>query len=87
MADTVNKSIGTEAGTTGTSAQDSLGLPDSTAVIGYVEPIIGRIAQKDVHAYFGFPLIRKGETVTRTIAERAHNLGRLYELIASTEEL
>ncbi len=77
---------GSRAGTTGTSAQDTLALPDNSDVIGYVEPIIGRVALRDVQAYFGFPLIRRGEPVTRAVAERAQNLGRLFELIAATEE-
>ncbi|MBV9849555.1 MAG: hypothetical protein JO250_07690 [Armatimonadetes bacterium] len=77
---------GTRAGTGGTAAQDSNALPNDDSVIGHVEPIIGRVAQRDVQAYFGFPLIRKGETVTRETAERAQNLGRLFELIAATEE-
>ena len=77
---------GSRAGTTGTSAQNTLALPDNSEVIGYVEPIIGRVAQRDVQAYFGFPLIKKGDTVTREIAERAQNLGRLFELVAATEE-
>lgn len=86
MADNTIHEIGSRAGTNGTSAQNSLALPDNSEVIGHVEPIIGRIAQRDVQAYFGFPLIKKGETVTLATAERAHNLGRLFELIAATEE-
>jgi hypothetical protein len=87
MANDALHETGSRAGTTGTSAQNTLALPDNSEVIGYVEPIIGRIAQRDVQAYFGFMLIKKGETVTRSIAERAQNLGRLFELIAATEEL
>jgi hypothetical protein len=87
MANDALYETGSRAGTTGTSAQNTLALPDNSEVIGYVEPIIGRIAQRDVQAYFGFMLIKKGETVTRSIAERAQNLGRLFELIAATEEL
>ena len=84
--DTAAHETGSRAGTTGTSAQNTLALPDDTDVIGYVEPIIGRVAQRDVQAYFGFPLIKKGDTVTRETAERAQNLGRLFELVAATEE-
>ena len=84
--DTTAHETGSRAGTTGTSAQNTLALPDDTEVIGYVEPIIGRVAQRDVQAYFGFPLIKKGDTVTRETAERAQNLGRLFELVAATEE-
>ena len=87
MADNALHETGSRAGTTGTSAQNTLALPDNSDVIGYVEPIVGRVALRDVHACFGFPLIKKGETVTRSTAERAQNLGRLFELIASTEEL
>ena len=76
---------GTPAGTMGTSAQDTIALPDNTGIIGYVDPIVGRVAHRDVLGYFGFPLIRKGETVTREIMERAQNLSRLFELQAATE--
>lgn len=76
---------GSPAGTGGMSAQSNLALPDSGTVIGYAEPFIGRVANRDVSAYFGFPLIRAGETVTPEIAERAQNLGRLFELISATE--
>ncbi len=78
---------GTRAGTSGTSAQDNFALPDATSIIGYVDPIIGRVTRRDVPAYFGFPLIKKGETVTPEILARAHNLGRLFELIAATDEI
>ena len=76
---------GTPAGTQGMSAQDTTALPENTAIIGYVDPIIGRVAHREVQGYFGFPLIRKGETVSREIFERAHNLSRLFELQAATE--
>ena len=78
--DTTAHETGSRAGTTGTSAQNTLALPDNTEVIGHVEPIIGRVARRDVSAYFGFPLISKGETVTRVVAERAQNLGRLFRV-------
>jgi hypothetical protein len=77
---------GTPAGTGGMSEQDNAALPENGEIIGYVEPLIGRVAQRDVLGYFGFPLIRKGETVTASILERAHSLSRLYELTAATEE-
>ena len=86
MAEPILHETGSRAGTAGMSAQNTLALPDNSEVIGYVEPIVGRIAQRDVQAYFGFSLIKKGETVTRATAERAQNLGRLFELIAATEE-
>lgn len=79
------KSTGTPAGTTGNSAQDTLALPDNTSIIGYVDPIVGRVAHREVLGYFGFPLIRKGETVTPEILARAHNLSRLFELQSATE--
>ncbi len=77
---------GTPAGTSGMSAQDTLALPDSGDVIGYVQPFIGRTVRRDVSGYFGFPIIRAGQTVTPEIAERAQNMARLFELIAATEE-
>ena len=76
---------GTPAGTMGTSAQDTTALPENTGIIGYVDPIVGRVAHREVLGYFGFPLIRKGETVTREVMERAQNLSRLFELQAATE--
>lgn len=76
---------GTPAGTMGMSAQDTIALPENTGIIGYVDPIVGRVAHREVLGYFGFPLIRKGETVTREIMERAQNLSRLFELQAATE--
>lgn len=76
---------GTPAGTSGMSEQNNVALPDATEVIGYVEPLVGRVAQRDVQGYFGFPLIKKGETVTTDILERAHSLSRLFELTEATE--
>jgi hypothetical protein len=52
---------------------------------GYIAPIIGRVALRDVNGYFNFPLIKKGETVAYTHVDRAQYLGRLYELVAATE--
>ena len=76
---------GTPAVTMGMSAQDTIAMPENTGIIGYVDPIVGRVAHREVLGYFGFPLIRKGETVTREIMERAQNLSRLFELQAATE--
>lgn len=76
---------GTPAGTSGMSEQNNVALPDATQMIGYVEPLVGRVAQRDVAGYFGFPLIKKGESVTPEILERAHSLSRLFELTAATE--
>jgi hypothetical protein len=77
---------GTPAGTGGTSAMNNTALPQGTSIIGYVDPIIGRVAHRDVLGYLGFPLIRQGETVTPEIFARAQNLSRLFELQAATEE-
>jgi hypothetical protein len=79
------KVTGTPASTTSTSAQDNMALPDDTSIIGYVDPIIGRVVHRDVLGYFGFPLIRKGETVTPEIFARAQNISRLFEIQAATE--
>ena len=75
---------GTSAGTNGMSEQDNAALPESSAIIGYVEPLLGRVANRNVDGYFGFPLIKKGETVTPSILERAHSMSRLFELIEAT---
>ena len=77
---------GTPAGTDGTPAMNKTSLPAGTSIVGYVDPIIGRVAHRDVLGYLGFPLIRKGETVTPEIFSRAHNLSRLFELQAAKEE-
>ncbi len=77
---------GTPAGTDGSPAMNKTALPAGTGIIGYVDPIVGRVAHRDVLGYLGFPLIRKGETVTPEIFSRAHNLSRLFELQAATEE-
>lgn len=77
---------GSPAGTGGMSEQNNVALPDQTDLIGYVEPLIGRVARRDVAGYFGFPLLKKGETVTADILERAHSMSRLFELTAATEE-
>ncbi len=76
---------GTPAGTGGMAAQSNNALPNSNEIVGYVDPIVGRVAHRDVLGYFGFPLIRRGETVTRETVERAQNLSRLFELQAATE--
>ncbi len=52
---------------------------------GFIAPILGRKALQDVNGYFNFPLIRKGDTVSKSHIDRAQSLGRLYELIAATE--
>ena len=82
----MSETLGSPAGTDGTGAQDNVALPEHSYLIGYVDPIIGRVAHRTVSGYFGFPVIKAGQTVTKEIAERAQNLGRLFELIAATEE-
>ena len=77
---------GTSAGTAGMSEQNNTALPENSEMIGHIEPLIGRVAQRDVSGYFGFPLIKKGDVVTRSVAERAQNMARLFELIAATED-
>jgi hypothetical protein len=52
---------------------------------GFIAPIIGRKALQSVNGYYGFSLIREGDTVTKSHVDRAQSLGRLYELIAATE--
>ena len=61
-------------------------VPKPRTAAGFVAPVVGRTALRDVDGYFGFPLIRKGEVITETIYNRAHQLARLYELIAATHE-
>jgi len=86
MAKKPTAETGTPAGTGGNSAMSNTALPEGTGIIGYVDPIIGRVAHRDVLGYLGFPLIRCGETVTPELFARAQNLSRLFELQAATEE-
>jgi hypothetical protein len=74
-------------GTGGMSAADNLALPENNEVVGHLEPLLGRVAKRDVTGYFGFPLIRAGQAVTPAIFEKAQSQGKLYEVIASTEDL
>ena len=83
----MEKATPAPAGTGGMSAMDNMAVPGDARDIGYVEPIIGRVAKADVAGYFGFPLIAKGQTVTQDIAERAHSMGRLFELVAATGDI
>lgn len=62
-------------------------LPQNNDIAGFVDPIIGRTAKRDVLGYFGFPLIRRGETVTPEILDKAQRISRLFELISATEDL
>jgi len=64
-----------------------LALPDSNEIIGFVDPLIGRIALRDVPGYFGFPLIKAGQAVTHATLEKAQSLGRLFELTAATDSV
>jgi hypothetical protein len=50
---------------------------------GYAAPVIGRIVQRDINGIFGLPLVKKGQTITPMIYERAEQMGRLHELVAS----
>lgn len=59
--------------------------PRRAIAAGFLAPVVGRTALKDVAGYFGFSLIKKGEVVTQTIYDRAQAMGRLFELIAATE--
>ncbi len=68
-------------------AADTLALPLDTNLIGYADPLIGRVARRDVLGYFGFPLIRTGETVTPAILEKAQAVSRLFELTAATDDV
>lgn len=73
-------------GTGGSSAADNLALPENNEVVGHLEPLLGRVARRDVAGYFGFPLIRAGQPVTAAVFEKAQSQGKLYEVIAATEE-
>ncbi len=84
--ETQTRVTGTGAGTQGQTGEEARSLPEGVTVPGYVDPIVGRVAHRDVLGYYGFPLIRKGETVTREVLARAHSMSRLFELQAATEE-
>ncbi len=77
---------GTGAGTQGQTGEEVRSQPEGITVPSFIDPIVGRVAHRDVIGYYGFPLIRKGETVTREILARAHSMSRLFELQAATEE-
>lgn len=62
-------------------------LPHTDNIIGYADPLIGRIARRDVPGYFGFPLITTGQAVTPHILAKAESLGRLFELTAATDDV
>ena len=77
---------GTGAATQGQTGEEAQGLAEGVTAPGYINPIVGRVAHRDVIGYYGFPLIRKGETVTREILARGLSMSRLFELQAATEE-
>ena len=86
MAKQIQTVTGSGAGTQGQTGEEARSLPEDVTVPGYIDPIVGRIAHRDVIGYYGFALIRKGETVTREVLARAHSMSRLFELQAATEE-
>ncbi len=61
-------------------------IVSETREAGFVVPLVGRKALKDVYSFPGFPLIRAGETVTKQHVEWAQHMGRLFELTASTTQ-
>ena len=69
-----------------TQASCAVSLPGVRVNAGFVAPVIGRIAAREVLGSFGLPLIYKGDTITKAHMERALAMGRQYELIASTRE-
>lgn len=69
------------------SMDNTVALPETHEIVGYVDPLIGRVAKRDVPGYFGFSLIRAGQTVTNTTVEKAQSLGRLFELTAATDDV
>lgn len=73
-------------GTGGGSAAENLALPENNEIVGHLEPLLGRVAKRDVAGYFGFPLIRAGQPVTTAVFEKAQSQGKLYEVITATEE-
>ena len=65
------------------SNQSPLGANRMAA--GFVAPVLGRTALRDVNGYYNLPLIKKGQVVTDQHVDRAQALGKLYELIAATD--
>jgi len=82
MPDSVSPSV---ALSKSAAAAEKSPLANSRLAAGFIAPILGRTALRNVNGYFNFPLIRAGETVTQGHIDRAQHLGRLYELIAATE--
>lgn len=62
-------------------------LPHTDNIVGFVDPLVGRIARRDVAGYFGFPLIKAGQAVTQATIAKAQELGRLFELTAATDDV
>ncbi len=71
---------------TTTPAPRAIPIPKQTTLAGAVAPVLGRKAVRDVAGIFGFPLVSKGDVITEALYARANQMGRLYELIASTKE-
>jgi len=67
------------------SAAIDLALTDDSSLAGFLEPLVGRVALREVTGYYGFPLIKAGQTITPNIAEKALSLGRMFELTEATE--
>jgi len=65
---------------------DTMPLPERYELSGHLAPVVGRVARRDVAGYFGFPIVKAGQIVTPSIAEKAQSMGRLFELISATEE-
>lgn len=66
-------------------SQSTQPAPRRAIAAGFLAPVVGRTALRDVEGSFGFPLIKRGEAVTQTIYDRAQAMGRLFELISATE--
>jgi hypothetical protein len=73
--------------TKSTVPSEATPISSSRMNAGFIAPILGRKALRDVNGYFNFSLIKQGETITKAHVDRAQSLGRLYELIACTEIL
>jgi hypothetical protein len=66
---------------------DKSPLGKNRMAAGFVAPVLGRKALRDVNGYFNMPLIKTGQVVTEQHYDRAQALGKLYELIACTDTL
>lgn len=68
------------------ATQRAIPIPKPSTAAGFVAPVVGRKALRDVTGYFGFTLVKKGDVITASTYERAQQMARLAELIASTHE-